>query len=101
MLVPWRTIAKCPTLFYLQQLLLRGNSIIEKSKPMVRIEQDKLIIEIESAAPAETLYGMQCAILSLLESYNNDYADWQHVVESTTLLKAMMPMMNEIDDDHR
>ncbi|MBN9300105.1 MAG: hypothetical protein J0I41_24115 [Filimonas sp.] len=63
---------------------------------MVDITKDKIVIEIATSSPAETLSAFQDAIVKLLHLKMNEVTDYTEVYYSTWLLQEMIPRMREI-----
>lgn len=68
----------------------------EKLHAMVDITKDKIVIEIATSSPAETLSAFQDAIVKLLHLKMNEVTDYTEVYYSTWLLQEMIPRMREI-----
>ena len=62
---------------------------------MVRIEENKLIIEIESGVPISELVNIQDALIESLKYYNHEETDGLTVFTLSRLLKELMPTFEQ------
>ena len=58
---------------------------------MVKIENGKLIIEIESAFPINTLENFQKALIDAIKNYDADGTDGMTTYYMTEMLEEMLP----------
>ena len=63
---------------------------------MVNINENEIIIKIETTSPSETLTAFQDAIVKLLQLKVNEQTDYTEVYYSTWLLKEMIPTMCDV-----
>jgi len=63
---------------------------------MVRVEGNKLIIEIKTTAPAENLQNIQNAIIESLQMFNyKDFGEQCPAYDLLELLKETLPTFEE------